>query len=235
MKPFFSIITPVLNGERFAANYVNCLRQQTWQDWEAIIVDDGSRDKTLETLTKACDSDLRFRILKNDFTGLKCGPASARNKALSAAKGAFICFLDIDDYWLPRKLELQANILSSRSKILTYGSYVRAPLGGRTGTIHDATKLIPQHWLVKFMNPIAIQSKALAVYHTHQNSVSNNKVRSALWTWKCYRSLNYSLTASVLAFTLRGIMQLALLLGEPFRKQVDLQQFISGNVYGLDD
>ena len=107
-QPLFSVITPVLIGVADVSAYVETLKRQTCLDWEAIVVDDCSTDGTDELLNDLIAGDHRFRYTRNTLPRLVPGPYQARNVGLSLARGEYVCFLDIDDRWLPDKLKLQA-------------------------------------------------------------------------------------------------------------------------------
>ena len=96
-----SIITPTFNSERFIAETILSVQAQTYQDWEMLIVDDGSTDKTLEIISSFQENDSRIKIFKNETNR---GSAYSRNIALQNAKGKWIAFLDSDDIWHPEKL-----------------------------------------------------------------------------------------------------------------------------------
>jgi len=128
--PYFSIITPVYNGSRFIRQYIQSLQSQTYSDWEAIIIEDCSTDDSFQILSSLMADDPRFKIFSSpmpaDNTILR-GPYRPRNIGLSLATGRFICFLDIDDYWLPSKLDVQHSVLeSNRSLKLLYSDYIKA-------------------------------------------------------------------------------------------------------------
>ena len=128
--PFFSIVTPVLNGQQFICQYVETLRLQTFQQWEAIVIDDGSSDGTFETFCEYALTDSRFKILKNYCQRLIRGPYQARNLGIDSAQGQFICFLDIDDLWLENKLKNQYESIALNSEyLLLLAPYYRAPCG----------------------------------------------------------------------------------------------------------
>ena len=88
-----SIIIPVYNGSRHIAQCVRTLRDQTYLDWEAVFVNDGSTDNSLKMLKQAANEDARIRIVSQSNQGA----AKARNAGIQSAKGDFITFLDIDD------------------------------------------------------------------------------------------------------------------------------------------
>jgi glycosyltransferase involved in cell wall biosynthesis len=98
--PKVSVIIPVYNGERYIAATLETVFEQTFRDFEVIVVDDGSTDGT-EAILRHYGSKIVY--LKNDHGG----PASSRNLGISVARGDFIAFLDADDLWLPTKLERQ--------------------------------------------------------------------------------------------------------------------------------
>lgn len=98
--PQVSVIIPVYNGEKYIAQALDSVFAQTFRDFEIIVIDDGSTDRTESILRQYGD---KIVYLKNDHGG----PASSRNLGISVARGDFIAFLDADDIWLPTKLERQ--------------------------------------------------------------------------------------------------------------------------------
>lgn len=97
--PFFSIIIPLYNKERDVANTLKSLSEQTYQEFEVIIVDDGSTDKSLEVARSHATE--RHRI----FTKENEGVAPTRNFGVQQAESDYVVFLDADDYWYPFHLE----------------------------------------------------------------------------------------------------------------------------------
>ncbi|HEX7177448.1 MAG TPA: glycosyltransferase family 2 protein [Pyrinomonadaceae bacterium] len=100
--PKVSVITPLYNSSAFIRATLDSLRAQTYEDWESILVDDGSTDDTAEVVRPYLE-DARFRLIRQENRGI----AGARNTAIQAASGKWVCLLDHDDRWLPRKLEKQ--------------------------------------------------------------------------------------------------------------------------------
>lgn len=153
--PRFSVITPVLNGSIDVAAYVETLKGQTYADWESIIVDDGSTDGTPELLRHFIAGDNRFRLAFNYLSRKVPGPYQARNLGLSLARGDFICFLDIDDRWLPNKLESQDQQLNSNHELrLVYSPYYRAFRGSFLARLRCSLPLLGSKFLIRFANPI---------------------------------------------------------------------------------
>jgi teichuronic acid biosynthesis glycosyltransferase TuaG len=115
-----SIITPSFNSEKFIAETIQSVQNQTYKNWEMIIVDDCSTDHTVAIVERFIKDDGRihlFRLDKNLGTGI------ARDIALSKAKGDYIAFLDADDLWKPLKLEKQLQFLKENKIPFTFSFY----------------------------------------------------------------------------------------------------------------
>ena len=95
--PGISFVIPVYNMERYLPRVIQCLKVQTMPGFEAIFVNDGSRDNSLAICKRAASEDPRFRIIDQPNKGV----AKARNAALDAARGEYVCFLDPDDWVEP--------------------------------------------------------------------------------------------------------------------------------------
>jgi len=111
-----SIITPSFNSEKFISDTIQSVQNQTYQNWEMIIVDDGSTDETVSIIQKFLhDNRIQLHQLdKNSGTGI------ARNTAISLAKGRYIAFLDSDDLWKPEKLQKQVEFMTSKNQPFTF-------------------------------------------------------------------------------------------------------------------
>jgi teichuronic acid biosynthesis glycosyltransferase TuaG len=120
IQPLVSIITPAFNSEKYIAASLTSVQEQSFKNWEHIIVDDNSNDRTTEIIQKFVERDKRFVLLKQIQN---CGPARARNKALKYARGRFIAFLDSDDLWDPRKLEIQIQFMIKDGIPFTFSTY----------------------------------------------------------------------------------------------------------------
>ncbi len=118
--PRVSVITPAYNAAFFLQETVKSVQDQTFNDWEMIIVDDCSTDETYVLSTRIAETDKRIRVLHNEKN---IGVAATRNKALDVAVGEYVAFLDADDLWLPRKLEKQVNFMDAGLYVLTYTNY----------------------------------------------------------------------------------------------------------------
>lgn len=120
---FFSIIIPVYNKEKFISNTLKSIFDQTFQDFEIILVNDGSTDKSENKILEFNDNRIVYYSNKNE------GVSKARNFGLSKAKSEFICFLDADDYWYPTFLETFFSIIEKypHQKVFTSLKEIETP------------------------------------------------------------------------------------------------------------
>ena len=111
-QPMVSIICPVYNHEKFIAGCIESARNQTFGDWEMIIVNDGSTDRTAEIIEPFIQLDERIHLYNQDNIGI-FRLAETYNKALQLSQGKYIAVLEGDDLWEPDKLERQVKIMES--------------------------------------------------------------------------------------------------------------------------
>lgn len=112
-----SIIMPAYNAERTLSQSISSVMNQTWPDWELIIVDDCSNDHTADIILKYERSDSRIRHIKN---AKNSGAACSRNYGVAQARGSWIAFLDSDDCWEPEKLALQLEFAQQMQARFTF-------------------------------------------------------------------------------------------------------------------
>jgi glycosyltransferase involved in cell wall biosynthesis len=112
IEPMVSILMPCYNSERFLEGTLASVMSQTYSNWELIAVDDCSTDGTRAMLDRAAAQDPRVRIFGHTQRGGR--PAVTKNTALREVRGEFLCFLDHDDLYLPRKLEVLVDALQKR-------------------------------------------------------------------------------------------------------------------------
>ena len=115
-----SIIIPAYDAEKYLANTIQSVINQTFTDWELIIINDGSTDGTLELINNFQDKDSRIKV----FSYENAGVAHSRNRGIAEAKGEYIAFLDADDLWTPDKLEMQLKVLQKNSDASVAYSWV---------------------------------------------------------------------------------------------------------------
>lgn len=107
MSNLVSVIVPCYNQAQYLPEALDSVAAQTYPNWECIIVNDGSPDRSEEIASGYCSKDKRFKYLKKDNGGL----SSARNAGLRKANGSWIQFLDADDYIAPSKMESSLGVL----------------------------------------------------------------------------------------------------------------------------
>ena len=122
-----SIITPLYNGERFLSQTIESVLAQTYQDWEMIIVNDGSTDKGEEIARSYAAKDSRIRV----YSQPNAGSAAARNNGIRNATGRYIALLDADDLWEPFFLESQLALIHEKNAVLVYGAHKRINADGK--------------------------------------------------------------------------------------------------------
>lgn len=119
--PIVSIVIPVYNAGRFLWECVNSVRKQTFTDWEAILVDDGSTDKSVGICDKVVQDEPRFSVIHKENGGV----SSARNAGIEAARGKYLAFLDADDVLVPTFLEKMVDAAETYGTDLTICCYER--------------------------------------------------------------------------------------------------------------
>ena len=102
--PTISIIMPAYNAEAYIRQAIRSVQEQTFKDWELILIEDYSTDNTLSLIQDAMAADSRLRLIQNPCN---LGVSRSRNAGIDQAKGKWIAFLDSDDCWAPEKLEKQ--------------------------------------------------------------------------------------------------------------------------------
>ena len=120
MNEKVSVITPSYNSEKYIAQTIASVQNQTYTNLEMIIVDDCSTDTTCSIVEEIAKNDSRVILIKQETNG---GAARARNRALENATGRFIAYLDADDIWLPQKLERQTAFMLEKNCGFSCASY----------------------------------------------------------------------------------------------------------------
>lgn len=213
-----SIIMPCYNSEKYISESINSVLDQTYTNFELIIIDDSSTDTSINIISEYQDN--RIKLIKSNTNQ---GVAAARNKGIVAAKGKYIAFLDSDDLWIPSKLEKQITLLESgwnvvcsnysafkpdgKTKlrvsphIITYNDLLRSCFIGNLTGIYCAENLGKFFqkstgaedylmWLsiLKSAQKAYCVQDSLAKYRISHNSLSGKKFSSATWQWNIYRT-----------------------------------------------
>jgi len=120
MNDLVSIIIPTYNTEKFIGATLQSVQNQTYQNWEMILVDDASTDQTVKIIQEFGDTDERIKL---SVLPKNSGNGYARNVALEKATGKYIAYLDADDLWFPTKLEKQIQFLKTNNLPFTFSFY----------------------------------------------------------------------------------------------------------------
>ena len=156
-----SIITPTYNSEAFIAQNIASVLNQTYSDWEHIIVDDCSYDKTVQVIENFKRDEPRIRLIQLKQNS---GAGVARNTAIKAAQGQYIAFLDADDAWHPEKLKQQISFMQEYQFPFTFTAYQhQTPKGVLLSTVSIPPKTLTYRKAL-LKNPIGCLT---VIYDTH--------------------------------------------------------------------
>ena len=119
--PQISVIIPTYNRGARLGGAIESVRAQTFQDWELLVVDDGSTDETPALVQAHVQRDARICSVRQS----NAGAAAARNQGIRSARGAYLAFLDDDDRWAPQKLDTQLRFLMAHAEVGWVYSFMR--------------------------------------------------------------------------------------------------------------
>lgn len=137
--PYFSVIIPVYNKERFLKNTLQSVLSQSFADFEVILIDDGSTDQSQKIIASYTDSRIHYFYQTNQ------GAAAARNFGITKAKAHYIAFLDADDYWYPECLMHFKSMIER---------FAHEPVFASAVEVENAKNILPaQYSIVKSQSP----------------------------------------------------------------------------------
>ncbi len=116
-SPKISIIMPAYNAQAYIRQAIQSVRQQTFTDWELILVEDCSSDQTLSLIQQAAKEEPRIHLIQNSYN---LGVSQSRNAGIAQAKGEWLAFLDSDDCWHPEKLAHQLDFAEKHNYAFTF-------------------------------------------------------------------------------------------------------------------
>lgn len=145
--PLISIITPSFNAGSFIKETIRSVQSQSYTNWEMIVVDDLSKDNTLEIVKEEQKKDDRIKLIVLEENS---GAAIARNIGIDHAKGKYLAFLDSDDLWLPEKLEKQLVFMQSKDIGFAFTGYqIITQNGESTKKVVQVPEVIDYNGLLK--------------------------------------------------------------------------------------
>ena len=133
-----SVITPSYNSEKYIAETITSVLNQTYENWEMLIVDDASSDNTCAIIEDFIKADSRIKLFKQTKNQ---GAGVARNIAIEKANGNYIAFLDADDLWKPQKLETQIAFMEKHQIAMSFSSYEM--IDERSKLLHKKVNALP--------------------------------------------------------------------------------------------
>jgi len=146
IKPTVSVITPVYNAEEFIKETIESVLNQTYEDYEYLLIDDCSTDNSADIVQSYAEQDHRVKYIKLKENS---GAAVARNTGLENAKGRFIAFIDSDDVWYPKKLEKQLRFMKENEEAFTYTKYEHISEYGQVGAAPNFPERLNYSGLLK--------------------------------------------------------------------------------------
>ncbi|HEY9185076.1 MAG TPA: glycosyltransferase family 2 protein [Salegentibacter sp.] len=142
-----SVVMPAYNSEEFITAAIQSVKEQTYSNWELLVIDDASEDKTSAIVKELTREDHRIKLLRNEENQ---GAGISRNKGISQAKGAYIAFLDADDLWKPHKLQTQLEFMQKNEVSVCFSSYeLISENGGKRSEIVQALPYVTYQKLLK--------------------------------------------------------------------------------------
>lgn len=146
-RPRFSVVVPAFNAEGTLRETLDAVLAQTYEDWECVVVDDGSTDSTRGVATSFCQRDTRFSLIVQENRGT----GGAYNAGVYAAVGAWISICSADDILLPRHLEVMASAIDRRPDcdIITCNGFFLKPDGAQELCYTDESGSLERSWTLE--------------------------------------------------------------------------------------
>lgn len=158
MQDKVSIITPSWNSEKYIADTIKSVQNQTYTNWEMIIVDDNSTDHTVDIATSIAKTDSRIKIIKQLTNG---GAAKARNRSLKESTGRYIAYLDADDIWKANKLKKQIEFMQEKKCGFSCVSY--EVIDDKGNFMNKQIHMLPEVNYIKFLTNNLLQTVGIMV------------------------------------------------------------------------
>lgn len=123
MRELVSIITPTYNSEKYIKETISSVQNQTYTNWELILIDDFSNDETTTIIKELQREDSRIHLIESTVNS---GPAISRNKGIAKVTGKYMTFLDADDIWFSDFIENSINTIKNTGIHFVFSSYKRS-------------------------------------------------------------------------------------------------------------
>lgn len=188
-RELVSIITPVYNVEKYIVETMESVRQQTYTDWELLLVEDGCTDETVLRVMAYLEKTGEHRIRLVRQPG-NLGAAKARNRGLQEAAGRYIAYLDADDLWMPEKLAHELAFMKQKNAAFAFTGYEFADeTGAGTGKVVHVPPTLSYEQALKnttiFTTTVMFDTKKIPKTLLEMPLIKSED--TALW-WKILRS-----------------------------------------------
>ncbi|OED36644.1 glycosyl transferase [Flavobacteriaceae bacterium (ex Bugula neritina AB1)] len=197
-----SVITPAYNCADFILETINSVKNQTFSNWEMIIIDDNSTDNTIDIINKAISNDKRIKLLSLKEN---LGAGVARNKGIEIANGRYIAFLDSDDRWVSEKLEKQIGFMENNDYSFSFTSYKQIEEESKKEIKIIESKKVVTYKKALFNNPIGCLTVIYDTMLLGKIYMPNIKKRQdyALWLKILKKTDGYGLNEVLAMYTIR--------------------------------
>jgi glycosyltransferase involved in cell wall biosynthesis len=176
MAKLVSIITPTFNSASYIAETIQSVQNQTYQNWEMIIVDDGSTDETVSIIQQIQKTEHRINLV---IQPKNVGPAITRNIGIELVQGKYLTFLDADDLWFPDFIQNSITTIQQTKVPFVFSSYRRADeslnfvysdfIVPQKVTYHDILKTNSISCLTAFLDIEVLGKKFMPIIHKRQD------------------------------------------------------------------
>ena len=203
---FFTVVIPLYNKEKYIKRTIDSVIRQTFDNFEIVIIDDGSSDRSYEIVESI--KDHRIRLIRQENSG----PSKARNRGIREAKGKLIAFLDADDEWLPEKLEKHYELHSEYPEIIwscsaykvVKGMNEKIVLYHEEGVLSDAIDAITDGLMISTISIVIKKDIFINDRYLFNEAYSRSEDRE-LWHKLACKYPNIGYIGKVLAIYQQGI------------------------------
>lgn len=187
-EPLVSIITPLYNCEKYIEETIKSVINQTYKNWEMIIVDDCSKDDGVKIVEKYQKLDKRIKLYRNEQNQ---GVSFTRNRAIDLSKGKYIAFLDSDDLWKKEKLSKQISFMEKNNITLSYTGYEKINSDGSLrGEIKVPEKLdyeeLLKNCLINCISGVYLKEKFKNIYF------KKTKVEDYIFWLEIFKNIDFA-------------------------------------------
>lgn len=179
--PLISIVMPAYNAEKYIEQAIDSVINQTYDNWELIVLDDGSSDNTKAIIVRKAEKDYRIHFYEN---AVNMGVSATRNRGVKVANGEWIAFLDSDDAWENEKLEKQVQFLNEHENariIFTASSFINEENKKANYILHVPTQVGFKELLKQ--NVISCSSALVQKKYLEKYAMPGDKLHEDYTVW----------------------------------------------------